>query len=285
MLYYNAYGQKYNIKTYSVNEGLPSSQVFDVHLDDHGIVWFGTAYGLVKFDGYNYQVFDKNSGLRDEVIYEIFEDSDQNIWVTTETGGVALFQSDSLVYLESLSNLDGETIQDVVESPKRELWFGSYEKGITIWNRENSTFRKIGMDEGLPDTTIWDIYFDDENRAWIGTWDGVSIYEEGKGITRVLKVEDGLSARGAYQVFEASDGRKWIPTSNGVSIINPDFSIDTIKELDNHPLDYVYSISEDDDGIIWIGTERKGLFWYNPEIRESIHISKKNGLSSNYIYR
>ena len=285
MLCTNVYGQKYNIKTYSVNEGLPSSQVFDVHLDDNGIVWFGTAYGLVKFDGYNYETFDKKNGLRDEFIYEIFEDSEQNIWVSTEAGGVALFQSDSLIYLESLARLDGKTIQKIIESPSNELWFGSYEEGIIVWNKEDSAFREISMNEGLPDTTIWDIYFDDEGKAWIGTWEGVSIYEEGKGVTKVLTEADGLSGYAAYQVFEASDGRKWIPTSDGVSIINKDFSIEVIKDLDGHKLDYVYNISEGDDGLIWIGTERKGLFWYHPGTRESTHISKKNGLSSNYIYR
>ncbi len=279
------YAQTYNIKTYSVNDGLPSSQVYDVHLDDRGMVWMATAAGLVKFDGYNFETFDRTDGLRDEIIYDIYEDSDHNLWVSTETGGVALFKQDTLIYPEELSLLDSLTVQYMIENPANELWFGTYDHGVIIWNRQDSTFSAIGVEEGLADLTVWDIYFDKEGRAWIGTWYGVSIYEEGKGITRTIKKEDGLTGFGAYQIFEAEDGTMWVPTSNGITLIKPDMSIDSLTVIDGKPLNYVFNVSQDEDGLMWIGTERQGLYWYDPDTGESTHISKKNGLSSNYIYR
>lgn len=284
-MWVGVYSQTYNIKTYSVNDGLPSSQIYDVHLDDRGMIWMATAFGLARFDGYDVETFDRTDGLRDEVIYDIFEDSDHNLWVSTETGGVGLFENDTLIYLKELSLLDSLTVQYMIESPSGELWFGTYEQGVIIWNREDSTFRAIGTDEGLADLTVWDIYFDKEGRGWIGTWYGVSIYEEGEGITRTIKKEDGLTGIGAYQVFEAKDGTMWIPTSNGVTLVKTDMSIDSLTVIDGKPLNYVFNVSQDEIGRMWIGTERQGLYWYDPDTGESTHITKKNGLSSNYIYR
>ena len=45
----------------------------------------------------------------------------------------------------------------------------------------------------------------------------------------------------------------------------------------------MFTIIEDDEGHIWIGTERDGVFWYTE--KESRQVTKKNGLSSNFVYR
>lgn len=276
--------QKYNIKTYSVNDGLPSSQVYDVHVEDDGYVWFTTAYGLVKFDGYNFETYDKGHGLRDELLYDMFKDSKGNFWVSSETGGVSLFDSGMFTYLPELSLLDTLTVQYITESPQNELWFATYEQGIIIWNRENSSFRKITTEDNLLSDSVWDIYFDKIGFVWIATDYGINIYEESRGIFKTMSSEIG-NPDFTYQVFEAQNSDKWIPTDNGIAIIKPDFSVEFLTELDGHNLDYVYSISQDNDGAMWIGTQRQGLFCYNPVTKESVHITKKNGLSSNYIYR
>lgn len=279
-----AIAQKYNIKTYSVNDGLPSSQVYDIHVDDNGYAWFATAYGLVKFDGYNFETFNKSHGLRDELLYDIFEDSNSDLWVSSETGGVGLFSSGKFNYLSELDRLDTLTVQFIIESPSNELWFATYEQGIIIWNRENDSFRELTTESGLLSNTVWDIYFDELGFTWIATDYGVNIYEESRGVFKTLSTEIG-SPDFAYQVFEARNGTKWIPTDNGFAIIESDFSVELVTQLQRHSLDYVFSISQDNDGIMWIGTESKGLFCYNPDTKESVHITKKNGLSSNYIYR
>lgn len=279
-----AIAQKYNIKTYSVNDGLPSSQVYDVHVDDHGYVWFATAYGLVKFDGYNFETYNKSHGLRDELLYDLFEDSNSNLWVSSETGGVGLFESGKFSYLPELSRLDTLTVQFITESDQKEIWFATYEQGIIIWNRENDSFRELTTEDGLLSNSIWDIYFDELGFTWIASDNGVNIYEESRGVFKTLSTEIG-SPEYTYQVFEAQDGTKWIPTDKGFAIIESDFSVELVTRLQGHSLDFVFSISQDNDGTMWIGTESKGLFCYNPITKESVHITKKNGLSSNYIYR
>ena len=273
--------QEYNIKTYSVNDGLPSSTVYDVHLDDKGLVWFATSYGLAKFDGFEFENFGLDQGLRDELIYDIFEDSKNQFWVSTETGGVGFLRGDTVIYEPEFAHLDSMLINFITESPDGEVWFGTNAHGVQIWS--DSSFTALDTLNGLPSNQIWDIQFLRDNEAWIATMNGVAVYDEGEGIQQAWTSKDGLSGGAAYQVFEASDKTIWIPTSDGITLISPDNELSTIKEINGERLAYVYNVNQDDDGLIWIGTERRGLYWFDGE--SYTHITKKNGLSSNYIYR
>lgn len=276
-----AFAQKYNINTYSVNDGLPSSQVYDVHLDDMGLVWFATAYGLVKFDGFEFDTYSEEHGLRDELIYDIFEDSKAQLWVSTEKGGVGIFKGDTVIYHPKLSFTDSMLISYITESPAGDMWFGTDAHGVMIW--QDSTYSQLSVETGLPSNQIWDIQFLREGEVWIATMNGVAVYKEGEGIVEKLTEQNGLSGFAAYQVFEASNGTIWIPTSSGITLIDSKNTISTITEINGRKLGYIYNISEDDDGLIWIGTERRGLYWFDG--KKYTHITKKNGLSSNYIYR
>ena len=266
-----------------MNDGLPSSQVYDVHLDDNGYVWLATASGLVKFDGITYKTYDKSDGLKDELTLGIFEDSNKNMWVNTEVGGVGLFKEDSLIYIPELALLDTILVNYISESPSGELWFSTNSHGVIIWNPNSHTFSSISTKEGIPSNQIWDVFFDNNETAWIATMYGVVEYKKEEGLTRSWTKETGLSGDVSYQIFGASDGTKWVATNSGITLINSDGSIETITEINGEPLESVYHINQDDDGLIWIGTERKGLYWFDGETYT--HITKNNGLSSNYIYR
>jgi ligand-binding sensor domain-containing protein len=73
------------------------------------------------------------------------------------------------------------------------------------------------------------------------------------------------------------NGHKWIilPIGNGLFILDDnktpdDFTDDKkkkmlVKDTENVPIKFVYSIAEDLDGNIWIGTDEGPLVYYNPE--------------------
>lgn len=277
------FAQKYDVKRYSVNEGLPSGQVYDVEFTEDGYVWFASSYGLVKSDGKNFIIFDKKNGLREEIINDIFVDSDQKFWVATYGTGIGILQNDTLIYPKYLDSLKNKSINYIIESPNQEIWFGTNEDGIYTWNESRSEFKVLVPSSELQSKTIWDIYFDDDGNSWIANHGGVTVLDKEKNVIFQIDDKTGLNGSSAYQVFEDSKGNKWIPSSKGVTIIKPDFSFSNISKLDGIDLGYVYSISEDKYGRIWIGTERKGIFWYTPD--KVTHITKENGLTSNYIYR
>jgi len=275
--------QKYDFKTYSVNDGLPSSYVYDVIIDDLGLVWFATANGLVKYDGKVFTNYDSENGLKDELISDIFKDQEGNLFVSTEFGGVSKFYQDSLIYIPELSVLDTLHIHFIEYGPNGTMWFGTDENGIYEWDKAKGVTQILSTDNGLPSNQIWDFTMDKEGRFWISTSKGVALYQRDGGVSYTLTKQNGLSGELAYQVYEVNNGDKWVPTSDGITIIKPDFTTKIIKEINGLNLGYVYSISEDESGSIWIGTERRGLFIYDGNTYTQI--KKRNGLSSNFIYR
>ncbi len=276
--------QKYDVKRYSVNEGMPSGQVYDIEFDEVGFAWLATAYGVVRTDGINFFTIGEEHGLKEETTSDLFIDGQGNFWVASVEQGVGLIQEDTVVYLEELSFLNDKDVNYITESPLGKLWFGTSESGIYSWERKlNKVDSLNSSNSSLPSNTVWDIFFDDSGFMWISTQSGLAVLDRELKQKIIFTEENGLNGFAAYQTYETSNGNKWIASTNGVTIVKPDFSTENISEINGAKLNYVYNIIEDDHDHIWIGTERDGVFWYTEE--ESRHITKKNGLSSNFIYR
>ena len=65
--------------------GLSQTKVGFVVQDDQGFMWFGTAHGLNRFDGYSFKEFVHDPGNRDSLsgvfIHALFKDRDGTLWV------------------------------------------------------------------------------------------------------------------------------------------------------------------------------------------------------------
>lgn len=276
--------QRYDVKRYSVNEGMPSGQVYDIEFDEDGFAWFATAYGVVRTDGLNFITLGEEQGLKEETTSDLYIDSDGEFWVASIENGVGLIKEDTVVYLEELNFLNNKEVNYITESIPGKLWFGTDDSGIYSWEKESNKIDSLNSSNSpLPSNTVWDIYFDDSGLMWVSTQRGLAVLDNELKKKIIFTEENGLNGFAAYQTYETNNGDKWIASTNGVTIVKPDFSTQNISELNGDKLNYVFNIIEDDQDHIWIGTERDGVFWYTEN--ESRHVTKQNGLSSNFVYR
>lgn len=65
---------------FTVDNGLPATDIYHVYQDSKGYIWFATNHGVSRFDGYTFENFDVVSGLTDNIVFEIFEDYKHRIW-------------------------------------------------------------------------------------------------------------------------------------------------------------------------------------------------------------
>ena len=65
---------------FSVNEGLPSSEIYHIIQDSKGYIWVATNMGVSRFDGKEFENFDKEDGLPENTIFEVYEDEIGRIW-------------------------------------------------------------------------------------------------------------------------------------------------------------------------------------------------------------
>lgn len=69
----------------STSEGLSQTKVDHIVQDDQGFMWFGTRYGLYRYDGYAFNVFvrdERNANSLDGVVVKsLFKDRNGALWV------------------------------------------------------------------------------------------------------------------------------------------------------------------------------------------------------------
>ncbi|MCB0400869.1 MAG: histidine kinase [Flavobacteriales bacterium] len=75
--------QTNSFRHYTVEDGLPSSQVYSAFQDSKGYIWFATDAGVSRFNGYEFENFDASDGLTDNTVFLITEDARGRIWFGT----------------------------------------------------------------------------------------------------------------------------------------------------------------------------------------------------------
>lgn len=82
---------------FGVENGLPSSEVYQSFQDQHGYMWFTTDLGLTRFDGYEFETFDIHSGLADNVNFIFFEDDKKRLWLSGYMHGLSCITDTGIV--------------------------------------------------------------------------------------------------------------------------------------------------------------------------------------------
>ena len=66
-------------------DGLSNSQILCIFRDSKGYMWFGTPYGLNRYDGYRFKTYysyaKDTTTMRNNYVDEIYEASDGKLWL------------------------------------------------------------------------------------------------------------------------------------------------------------------------------------------------------------
>jgi hypothetical protein len=71
------------LKTYSTSDSLASNEINKIFRDSRGFLWFCTAGGLSRFDGYSFINFATENGLPDPVVNDLLETRTSEYWLAT----------------------------------------------------------------------------------------------------------------------------------------------------------------------------------------------------------
>jgi len=83
----SASAQYYIFQNYTVEDGLPQSQVHALFQDGRSNLWLGTnGGGIARFNGREFEVFRRKDGLMSDVVFGIKEDPKGNLVVKTNLG-------------------------------------------------------------------------------------------------------------------------------------------------------------------------------------------------------
>ncbi len=80
--------QDWQVRHYTVNDGLPHNVGYDMHQDKQGYMWLGTDLGLARFNGTDFTNFGTDEGLEGLSIITLGETPQGKIWCSVYEKGV-----------------------------------------------------------------------------------------------------------------------------------------------------------------------------------------------------
>ncbi|MBN2766809.1 MAG: response regulator [Paludibacteraceae bacterium] len=130
---------QYKIRHITADDGLSRNHVFHIFRDSHGFMWFSTAKGLDRFDGYDFIHFDSNTRenpLPNDVVHCVSEDSNGNLWIGTENG-LFFYEyksgeiQEAAAKIKSNSNVLKNNIRFISRDENDMLWVG-HDAGLSV---------------------------------------------------------------------------------------------------------------------------------------------------------
>ncbi|MDX1740823.1 MAG: two-component regulator propeller domain-containing protein, partial [Rhodothermales bacterium] len=231
-------GERYSYRG-EVPPQLGAVRIQSLLFDRAGLLWIGTweqglyrynpgTNGLTHFD-VSEPGFESLAGI---TVTALYEDEEQILWLGTRTQGLFKYDSSSGSLTafthdpEDPSSLAQNSIRCLFETRDGALWVGS-EGGLSTFDRSSGKFRTFSYEpddpSSLSDNVVTAVWEDVDGRLWIGTESG--------GLNRLDR------ETGAFLRLSTVD--------SGL------------------PADGVLGITEDDQGFLWISTDR-GLTRLNP---------------------
>ena len=298
-----SFGQQYNFITYSVDDGLPQSQVNVIDQDQFGYLWIGTQTGLSQFDGINFKNFSVSDGLTDNKIDEILIYGDK-IWVASRRG-ISEFQDGKFAPTFFTGNTkvndllwDKNRVLLATDNGLLQLQNGKIGQAHTdssdlkvrsivncgdkvfcgtpdgLYTFSNDTFQKIPTFDSLS----WNISdLECQN-------DTIYLATYGRGVWMYMPKTDKLELVSdklvnVRDVF-VSDNVVQIGTKNGLQIHTPSEDL-ILNQSNGLMVEEIKCSYKDAEGNTWIGTDGGGLLKYVGDALISYGV--KDGLSSNAV--
>ncbi|WP_343306265.1 two-component regulator propeller domain-containing protein [Chitinophaga niabensis] len=288
-------GQNIAFNYLTVENGLSHNSVLSITQDGRGFMWYGTRYGLNRYDGQRFRIYKTDqkdsTSLDDNLVLTLYCDSKKNLWVGTSQG---LNKYDPVkdqferipITPKSLS------IYAIFEDKKGRLWIGS-PSGLFLKTAKGFRhFVTDGSGNSIAGTHVRCIYEDQKGHLWIGTTNGLTrlIISGNDFQFETFRHEEGnsnsLPVNYVASITADSQQRLWIGMLNGgVCIYEP--ATRTFTHVDNIINNSVRRIIRDKAGKLWVGTQ-EGLTIIDPVNKTSISYQHdpggKKSLSQNSIH-
>jgi ligand-binding sensor domain-containing protein/signal transduction histidine kinase len=280
-----AHGEDIRFSRLSTNAGLSQTRVAEIVQDDRGFMWFGTQYGLNRYDGYKFKVFTPDAsrpdGISGAYIYALFKDRDGTIWIGC---GQYLDRLDPVT--ESFTHYRLEpateksplaTVVSISQDRAGILWLSTANGLYGLDPRTGRVARHYSHDPvnplSLSNNNVRSAGEDRSGRFWVADGNSLEQLDRKTGNVK-LRVALDSSPR-EFSFYEDSSGLLWISGGPELASLDPDS-----KELTRYSFyddqsqkaltASVFAVLQDKDGVFWFGTQGAGLLRFDREHRTAI---------------
>jgi len=271
-----------NIVSYYTNhDGLSNSYVMSAATDKYGFLWFGTADGLNRFDGYNFKVYKPNlnrsGSITNKVIRKIIASSDNNLWIA---GNATLnqydYEHDTFKEYNNPNNLSG--IYEMYEDTKHNLWIYYENNDLAFFDVNKKIYMHFSLASILktpntPKLNTGNIYIDNKNKLWHSYRINLKVYLESLSIdsfynTKKVTFRKHLSETFLETLLNDGKGNLWASSGSDLYLYMPDadkfvLAKNKYSALNSLTNMNITCINESEPGILYMGTNLNGVFKFD----------------------
>ncbi|MBO1519772.1 ligand-binding sensor domain-containing diguanylate cyclase [Oceanisphaera pacifica] len=240
---------KKTVAHFSIEQGLPSPDVYHLIEDKAGRVWAGTAKGLVSITNNKVHLINDIPLVATEAL---FIDDRNRLLIGSEQGLFAMEEG-------KVRSLYGEQIQQAVisilQDKSGDLWLGTADRGLVRISQFG--IERLEVKHGLPEQRVMSLFEDTEGSMWVGTNGGLMRLRE-VPFTSVTE-QDGLAGNYVRTVLAHSDGSVWVGSSTGLTQIKNGHVQPLELTMPDGTVPSILSLAQGGPNELWVGTFTHGL--------------------------
>ena len=265
-------------KNYDTLDGLAHNSYIEVYGTPDGVIWFGTAGGVSRYDGKSFVNLTTKDGLTHNEVRAIHRDPDGVMWFGTHTRGISRYDGKAFVNFTTEDGLAHNRVYSIHSDLDGVIWFGTLGGGVSRY--DGNEFVNFTTKHGLAGDFVYSICRAPDGVMWFGTLGGGVSRYDGKAFVN-FTTEHGLAHNSVYSIHSDPDGVMWFGTDRGVSRYDgKSFANLTTKDGLTH--NEVRAIHGDPDGVMWFGTFGGGVSRYDG--KAFVNFTKKDGLAYPYVW-
>ncbi len=252
-------GVDFEIFSRAVDEKYQFATAHAIYQDTEGNIWVGhNDEGITCFfpngDVKKYTVDD---GLLNNKINSISEDQDHNIWVGTAVGPCYFTPGRRIMVPEKAPAVDDKiTVVDMFCDSAGRMWITT---GTQLYVYEDKLIREFEGFKCCDYKEVYSVIQDNNDALWFSVAPHYAVRLK-DGEESLFDIghnhKEGALVSG---ICQDSSGNYWFCTDSGITVLH-DGQISYLDTTNGLPEDGIDKIIEDDEGNIWIGLNRGGLY-------------------------
>ena len=250
-------GQNVDIYNY-FNSPIPDNRINSIELDSSGVLWVGTQYGLVTYDGFSW--VDFSDSITSPVVRDISIDKNGHVWVATNAGfckydsvwsffsppflalseqincisfdeegdpwfgtvsGLFSFKNNSFNLVLDTSSLENFINVSSVSFKGDSVIVGTMNGGIGFVYNNVCSWLNVSPIGGIIDNTFNDLFVDEEKNVWgCSPYGGLQVLLQNGGWYFINTISNpGWPSNSITSIVSDSLNKKYLGTKGGGVIL------------------------------------------------------------------
>lgn len=227
-----------------------------------GALWIGNPAGIFRWQAGRWRRLAEQETPGSLAVNTLIEDCDGTFWAACD-GGLLRIRKKSVRTLGTEGRTTAGTAYALRRQSDGTVWVGYRGRAVRLTAAEGRLLQTLYLDSDAPVSAILS---DGHGRTWLGTLGGGLFMVAQGALTLVAQSDYSMPVlHTVYTLFEDQKLGILIGTPQGLMQVNAAGEIVAAEVYGLRVTEPVHAIHRDDDGTLWLCSERLGLLSLRPD--------------------